>query len=165
MLIGPLLARFKKAYVPKPGGDKIGRRRIDTHLNGFMKLGATFEYDEKQTSYFLSGDQLKGAYVLMEEISVTGTANMVMSAVLTPGTTTIYNAACEPYVQQLCKMLVRMGARIEGVGSNLRSEEHTSELQSRGHLVCRLLLEIGSFIGMAAMTASDIEITGLENAD
>jgi|SRR5690625_64107 len=165
MLIGPLLARFKKAYVPKPGGDKIGRRRIDTHLNGFMKLGATFEYDEKQTSYFLSGDQLKGAYVLMEEISVTGTANMVMSAVLTPGTTTIYNAACEPYVQQLCKMLVRMGARIEGVGSNLLTIQGVEELSGTEHTIMPDMIEIGSFIGMAAMTASDIEITGLENAD
>lgn len=165
MLIGPLLARFKRAYVPKPGGDKIGRRRIDTHLNGFMKLGATFEYDDKQNSYFLSGDQLKGAYILMEEISVTGTANMVMAAVLTPGTTTIYNAACEPYVQQLCRMLVRMGAKIEGVGSNLLTIEGVDALEGAEHTIMPDMIEIGSFIGMAAMTASDIEITGLENAD
>lgn len=165
MLIGPLLARFKRAYVPKPGGDKIGRRRIDTHLNGFMKLGATFEYDDKQNSYFLSGDQLKGAYILMEEISVTGTANMVMAAVLTPGTTTIYNAACEPYVQQLCRMLVRMGAKIEGVGSNLLTIEGVDVLEGVEHTIMPDMIEIGSFIGMAAMTASDIEITGLENAD
>lgn len=165
MLIGPLLARFKKAYVPKPGGDKIGRRRIDTHLNGFMKLGATFQYDEKQNSYFLAGDQLKGGYVLMEEISVTGTANMVMAAVLTPGTTTIYNAACEPYIQQLCRMLVRMGADIQGIGSNLLVIRGTEALQGTDHFILPDMIEIGSFIGMAAMTASDIEIAGMENAD
>lgn len=165
MLIGPLLTRFKKAYVPKPGGDKIGRRRIDTHLNGFMKLGATFEYDEKQNSYFLSGDRLKGEYILMEEISVTGTANMVMTAVLTPGTTTIYNAACEPYVQQLCRMLVRMGADIQGIGSNLLVIRGVDVLDGTEHFIMPDMIEIGSFIGMAAMTASDIEITGMENAD
>lgn len=162
MLLGPLLSRFKKAYVPKPGGDKIGRRRIDTHLNGFIKLGATFEYDEKHDSYFLSGTKLKGTYVLMDEISVTGTANMLMTAVLTPGKTTIYNAACEPYVQKLSRMLVRMGAQITGIGSNLLIIQGADELKGTEHTVSPDMIEIGSFIGMAAMTASDLEITGID---
>ncbi|MBY5959876.1 UDP-N-acetylglucosamine 1-carboxyvinyltransferase [Membranicola marinus] len=162
MLLGPLLSRFKKAYVPKPGGDKIGRRRIDTHLNGFIKLGATFEYDEKHDSYFLSGTNLKGAYVLMDEISVTGTANMIMTAVLTPGRTTIYNAACEPYVQKLSRMMVRMGARISGIGSNLLVIEGVEELSGTEHTISPDMIEIGSFIGMAAMTGSDLEITGID---
>ena len=133
MLLGPLLSRFKKAYIPKPGGDKIGRRRIDTHLNGFLKLGATFEYDESHDSYFLSGEKLIGTYVLMDEISVTGTANMLMTAALTPGKTTIYNAACEPYVQKLSKMLVRMGANISGIGSNLLTIYGVKELAGTEH--------------------------------
>lgn len=162
MLLGPLLSRFKKAYVPKPGGDKIGRRRIDTHLNGFIKLGATFEYDEKHDSYFLAGTNLKGAYVLMDEISVTGTANMIMTAVLTPGRTTIYNAACEPYVQKLSRMMVRMGARISGIGSNLLVIEGVEELSGTEHTISPDMIEIGSFIGMAAMTGSDLEITGID---
>jgi len=129
MLLGPLLARFKKAFIPKPGGDKIGRRRLDTHFNGFIKLGAEFRFDEAEDHYYLEGQHLKGDYILMEEISVTGTANIVMAAVLTPGKTTIYNAACEPYLQQLCKMLVRMGAKIDGIGSNLlHIEEYNNRL-------------------------------------
>ena len=162
MLLGPLLSRFKKAYVPKPGGDKIGRRRIDTHLNGFIKLGATFEYDETHNSYFLSGHNLQGVFVLMDEISVTGTANMLMAAVLTPGTTTIYNAACEPYVQNLSHMLVRMGARVSGIGSNLLVVEGVDALSGTEHTISPDMIEVGSFIGMAAMTGSDIEITDVD---
>lgn len=162
MLLGPLLSRFKKAYIPKPGGDKIGRRRIDTHLNGFIKLGASFEYDEKHDSYFLSGDRLKGTYILMDEISVTGTANILMTAVLTPGVTTIYNAACEPYVQKLSRMLQRMGAKISGIGSNLLTIEGVDALSGTEHTISPDIIEIGSFIGMAAMTASDIEISGVD---
>lgn len=164
LLLGPLLARYKKAYIPKPGGDKIGRRRIDTHLNGFLNLGATVEYDEVQDSYFLSGKNLKGDYLLMDEISVTGTANLVMAATLTPGTTTIYNAACEPYVQQLCQMLNRMGAHIEGIGSNLLKIKGVDSLSGTEHRILPDMIEIGSFIGMAAMTQSDIVIDGI-NAD
>ncbi len=162
MLLGPLLSRFKKAYIPKPGGDKIGRRRIDTHLNGFIKLGATFEYDERYDSYFLSGHDLRGTYILMDEISVTGTANMLMAAVLTPGTTTIYNAACEPYVQKLSHMLVRMGARVSGIGSNLLVIEGVDALSGTDHTISPDMIEVGSFIGMAAMTASDLEINGID---
>lgn len=162
MLLGPLLSRFKKAYIPRPGGDKIGRRRIDTHLNGFIKLGATFEYDDSHDSYFLSGDQLNGTFVLMDEISVTGTANMLMVAVLCPGTTTIYNAACEPYIQKLSGMLVRMGARITGIGSNLLTIHGVEELYGTEHTISPDIIEIGSFIGLAAMSASDIEITGID---
>lgn len=161
LLIGPLLARFKKAYIPKPGGDKIGRRRIDTHLNGFLRLGATVEYDEVQDSYFLSGEELKGTDLLMDEISVTGTGNLVMASSLTPGKTTIYNAACEPYVQQLCKMLVRMGANIQGIGSNLLTIHGVDALSGTEHQILPDMIEIGSFIGMAAMTQSDIEIAGI----
>lgn len=162
MLLGPLLSRFKKAYIPKPGGDKIGRRRIDTHLNGFIKLGATFEYDDRHDSYFLSGTKLKGTYVLMDEISVTGTANMLMTSVLTPGKTTIYNAACEPYIQKLSRMLVRMGAQIFGIGSNLLIIQGVDKLAGTEHTISPDMIEIGSFIGMAAMTASDLEITGID---
>lgn len=162
MLLGPLLSRFKKAYIPKPGGDKIGRRRIDTHLNGFIKLGATFEYDESHHSYFLSGKRLRGNYVLMDEISVTGTANMLMAAVLTPGITTIYNAACEPYIQKLSQMLVRMGARISGIGSNLLNIQGVEKLYGTEHTISPDMIEIGSFIGMAAMTGSDLEITDVD---
>lgn len=162
MLLGPLLSRFKKAYIPKPGGDKIGRRRIDTHLNGFIKLGATFEYDERYDRYFLSGHDLRGTYILMDEISVTGTANMLMAAVLTPGTTTIYNAACEPYVQKLSHMLVRMGARVSGIGSNLLVIEGVDALSGTDHTISPDMIEVGSFIGMAAMTASDLEINGID---
>lgn len=161
MLIGPLLSRFKKAYIPKPGGDKIGRRRIDTHLNGFLELGATFEFDDIKNSYYLSGKKLKGKFVLMEEISVTGTANMLMTAVLTPGKTTIYNAACEPYVQKLSRMLVRMGAIISGIGSNLLTIEGVEKLSGTEHTISPDMIEIGSFIGLAAMTGSDIEIAGI----
>jgi UDP-N-acetylglucosamine 1-carboxyvinyltransferase len=158
MLIGPLLARFGKAYMPKPGGDKIGRRRLDTHFFGFMKLGARFEYDQKADFYRVEGDNLRGAYMLLDEASVTGTANIVMAAALAKGTTTIYNAACEPYLQQLCKMLNRMGARISGVGSNLLTIEGVDRLGGTEHTILPDMIEIGSFIGMAAMTGSEITI-------
>jgi len=165
MLLGPLIARFGRAYMPKPGGDKIGRRRIDTHLNGFHKLGATFQFDPDRDSYYLSGDQLKGAFILMDEISVTGTANLVMAASLTPGETTIYNAACEPYLQQLCKMLIRMGAKIEGVGSNRLTITGVGVLGGTDHEIMPDFIEIGSFIGLAAMTQSPLTITGAGKAD
>ncbi len=158
MLLGPLLARFKKAFLPKPGGDKIGRRRLDTHFNGFIELGAKFVFNEKEDTYFLEGEDLKGAYIHMDEISVTGTANIVMAAVLTPGVTSIYNAACEPYLQQLTKMLVRMGAKIEGIGSNFLKIEGVSSLKGTVHTVLPDMIEIGSFIGLAAMTQSNIRI-------
>lgn len=158
MLMGPLLARYKRAYLPKPGGDKIGRRRLDTHFIGFRQLGAEFRYDESGDQFFLEADQLTGAYILMDEISVTGTANIVMAAVLAEGTTTIYNAACEPYLQQLCKMLNRMGAKIKGVGSNLLTIEGVDTLGGTDHLILPDMIEIGSFIGMAAMTQSDLII-------
>ena len=158
MIIGPLLARFGKAYMPKPGGDKIGRRRLDTHFFGFMKLGAKFEYNQKEDFYRVEGENLRGAYMLLDEASVTGTANIVMAAVLAKGTTTIYNAACEPYLQQLCKMLNRMGARISGVGSNLLTIEGVDGLGGTVHRILPDMIEIGSFIGMAAMTESEITI-------
>lgn len=158
MLIGPLLARFGKAYLPKPGGDKIGRRRLDTHFLGFEKLGAAFKYDEKKNLFFVESLKLRGTYMLMDEISVTGTANMVMAAVLAQGTTRIYNAACEPYVQQLCRLLVSMGARIEGVGSNLLTIEGVETLQGAEHRLLPDMIEIGSFIGLAAMTKSSLTI-------
>lgn len=158
MLLGPMLGRFKKGKAPRPGGDKIGRRPLDTHFIGFQKLGATFSYDANDAFYTVSGDDMKGAYVWMDEISVTGTANVLMAAVLTPGTTTIYNAACEPYLQQLCKMLIRMGAKIEGVGSNLLTIEGVSELGGCEHTMLPDMIEIGSFIGLAAMTQSEITI-------
>jgi UDP-N-acetylglucosamine 1-carboxyvinyltransferase len=156
MLIGPLLARFGRAYLPKPGGDKIGRRRLDTHFLGFEKLGATFTFHEDH--FRITASELKGAYILMEEISVTGTANVVMASIFAKGTTQIYNAACEPYVQQLCKMLNRMGAKISGIGSNLLIIEGVSELHGTEHRILPDMIEIGSFIGLAAMTQSEITI-------
>ena len=158
MLIGPLLTRFKKAFLPKPGGDKIGRRRLDTHFLGFKKLGAEFKFDEKDDTFYLGADKLKGTYMLMDEISVTGTANVLMAAVLAEGTTTIYNAACEPYLQQLCRMLIGMGAQIRGVGSNLLTIDGVSELEGTTHRILPDMIEIGSFIGLAAMTQSEITI-------
>lgn len=158
MIMGPLLARFKKAFFPKPGGDKIGRRRLDTHFYGFEKLGASFDFDSEEFFYTVHADKLKGAYMLLDEASVTGTANIIMTAVLTPGTTTIYNAACEPYVQQLCKMLNSMGARINGIGSNLLTIEGVSELKGCEHRILSDIIEIGSFIGLAAMTGGEITI-------
>lgn len=161
MLIGPLLARFKKALLPKPGGDKIGRRRLDTHFLGFEKLGAKFEYNDENDQFYIVGDKLKGAYILMDEISVTGTANVVMSAVLSEGITQIYNAACEPYIQQLCKMLNNMGARISGVGSNLLTIHGVASLGGTEHTILPDMIEIGSFIGLAAMTQSSLTITNV----
>jgi len=158
MTLGPLLARFGKAHIPKPGGDKIGRRRIDTHLVGFQKLGATFDFDQDENIYTLNGANLKGTYMLLDEASVTGTANIVMAAVLAKGKTTIYNAACEPYLQQLCKMLNRMGAKISGVGSNLLTIEGVDSLGGTEHTCLPDMIEIGSFIGLAALTSSDITI-------
>lgn len=159
MLIGPLLARFHKAFLPKPGGDKIGRRRLDTHFNGFTDLGAKFVYDEKADQYYVEAqDGLHGAYVLMDEISVTGTANILMAAVLAEGTTTIYNAACEPYLQQLCRLLSSMGAKIEGQGSNLLIVHGVKKLRGAKHRILPDMIEIGSFIGLAAMTQSTIRI-------
>jgi UDP-N-acetylglucosamine 1-carboxyvinyltransferase len=158
MIMGPLLARFGKAYFPKPGGDKIGRRRLDTHFYGFEKLGAKFVFNPDEIFYTVEAQNLKGTYMLLDEASVTGTANVVMAAVLTPGTTTIYNAACEPYVQQLCLMLVNMGANISGIGSNLLVIEGVSELGGCDHTILPDMIEIGSFIGLAAMTGSEITI-------
>ncbi|MEP6647634.1 MAG: UDP-N-acetylglucosamine 1-carboxyvinyltransferase [Saprospiraceae bacterium] len=159
MLIGPLLARFRKAFLPKPGGDKIGRRRLDTHFNGFTDLGAKFVFDEVKDQYYVEAPSgLRGAYVLMDEISVTGTANILMAAVLAEGTTTIYNAACEPYLQQLCRLLSSMGANIEGQGSNLLIIHGVSKLHGAKHKVLPDMIEIGSFIGLAAMTQSTIRI-------
>ncbi|MBC7720995.1 MAG: UDP-N-acetylglucosamine 1-carboxyvinyltransferase [Pedobacter sp.] len=158
MLAGPMLARFKKAYIPKPGGDKIGRRRLDTHIIGFEKLGAKFEYDEALYFFKLTASQLHGAYMLLDEPSVTGTANIVMAAVLAEGNTTIYNAACEPYLQQLCKMLNRMGAKITGIGSNMLVIEGVESLHGTEHTMLPDMIEVGSFIGLAAMTQSNITI-------
>lgn len=158
MFAGPMLARFKRAYIPKPGGDKIGRRRLDTHIIGFEKLGAKYEYEEQLGCFKLSSPQLKGCYMLLDEPSVTGTANIVMAAVLAEGTTTIYNAACEPYIQQLCKMLTRMGAKIQGIGSNLLVIEGVNKLGGTTHRMLPDMIEIGSFIGLAAMTQSEITI-------
>ncbi len=158
MIIGPLLARYGKAFIPRPGGDKIGRRRIDTHLQGFEKLGAKFQFDLKKNAYVLSAEKLQSAYMLLDEASVTGTANILMAAVLANGTTTIYNAACEPYVQQLCKMLNRMGAKINGVGSNLLTIEGVEKLGGCEHQILPDMIEVGSFIGLAAMTRSEIKI-------
>ncbi|MBB6003972.1 UDP-N-acetylglucosamine 1-carboxyvinyltransferase [Arcicella rosea] len=159
MLLGPTLARFKKGRIPSPGGDKIGRRRLDTHFYGFMKLGAKFNYSQEEGGiYEVDASHLKGAYMLLDEASVTGTANIVMAAVLAEGTTTIYNAACEPYLQQLCKMLNRMGAKITGVGSNLLTIEGVESLNGTEHTMLPDMIEIGSFIGMAAMTQSEITI-------
>jgi UDP-N-acetylglucosamine 1-carboxyvinyltransferase len=158
MLIGPLLARFGKGFIPKPGGDKIGRRRLDTHFLGFQKLGANFNYDYNQDVYTIEADALKGAYMLLDEASVTGTANIIMASVLAKGTTTIYNAACEPYIQQLCNMLNRMGAKISGIGSNLLTIEGVSALGGTTHTLLADMIEVGSFIGMAAMTQSELTI-------
>ena len=158
MLAGPLLARFKKAYLPKPGGDKIGRRRLDTHIIGFERLGATFSYNSDTGFFALKADELVGCYMLLDEPSVTGTANILMAAVLAKGTTTIYNAACEPYIQQLCKMLVRMGANIQGVGSNMLVINGVEILNGTSHTMLPDMIEIGSFIGLAAMTQGAITI-------
>ncbi len=160
MLAGPLLARFNMAYVPRPGGDKIGRRRLDTHITGFEKLGAQFDYHPEDGFFRLSAPELRGAYMLLDEPSVTGTANIVMAAVLAKGTTTIYNAACEPYLQQLCKMLNRMGARISGIGSNMLVIEGVESLGGTRHQMLPDMIEVGSFIGLAAMTQSNIRIQG-----
>ncbi len=160
MILGPLLARFGKGRIPMPGGDKIGRRRLDTHFIGLQKLGVRFQYDAVNKYYSVEGENLKGAYMLLDEASVTGTANIVMAAVMAEGKTTIYNAACEPYIQQLCAMLVRMGAKIEGVGSNLLYIEGVDALGGTEHTMLPDMIEIGSFIGMAAMTNSDITIKG-----
>ncbi len=165
MLAGPLLARFKKAFVPKPGGDKIGRRRLDTHMTGFEKLGARFSYDPGDDYFRLEAPELIGTYLLLEEPSVTGTANIVMAASLATGITTIYNAACEPYIQQLCRMLNRMGARITGIGSNLLVIEGVQELGGTEHRMLPDMIEIGSFIGMAAMTQSEILIKDAQVAE
>ncbi len=157
MIIGPLLSRFGRAVLPKPGGDKIGRRRLDTHFQGMIILGAAFEYDSKEGLYKISApDGLAGQYMLLDEASVTGTANLIMAAVLAKGTTTIYNAACEPYIQQLCRMLVSMGADIEGIGSNLLTINGVESLGGTSHTCLPDMIEVGSFIGMAAMTGSDI---------
>ncbi|HEV3251751.1 MAG TPA: UDP-N-acetylglucosamine 1-carboxyvinyltransferase [Puia sp.] len=158
MLAGPLLARFKKAFIPKPGGDKIGRRRLDTHMTGFEKLGARFSYNPGDDYFRLEAPELIGTYLLLEEPSVTGTANIVMAACLASGITTIYNAACEPYIQQLCRMLNRMGAKISGIGSNLLVIEGVIELGGTEHRMLPDMIEIGSFIGMAALTQSEILI-------
>lgn len=158
MMAGPLLARFGKAYLPQPGGDKIGRRRLDTHILGFEKLGVDFTYNEENKEFVLDGAQLKGNYILLEEPSVTGTGNIIMAAVLAEGTTTIYNAACEPYIQQLCKMLNSMGAKITGIGSNLLTIEGVKTLQGCRHRMLADMIEVGSFIALAAMTKSEITI-------
>jgi UDP-N-acetylglucosamine 1-carboxyvinyltransferase len=158
MIVGPMLARFKKGFIPKPGGDKIGRRRLDTHFDGFIQLGASFRYNEKEFFYGVEADQLKGCYMLLDEASVTGTANIVMAAVLAKGTTTIYNAACEPYLQQLCNMLVRMGAKIEGIGSNLLTIEGVESLEGTTHRLLPDMIEIGSWIGLAAITKSELRL-------
>ncbi|AKA36142.1 MAG: UDP-N-acetylglucosamine 1-carboxyvinyltransferase [Muricauda sp.] len=158
MLVGPLLARFGKGYIPKPGGDKIGRRRLDTHFEGFIKLGAKFRYNREEHFYGVEAQKLKGTYMLLDEASVTGTANIVMAAVLAEGTTTIYNAACEPYLQQLCKMLLRMGAKISGIGSNLLTIEGVDSLGGTEHTMLPDMIEIGSWVGLAAMTQSELTI-------
>src|SRR5664279_5925844 len=158
MIVGPLLARFGKAFIPKPGGDKIGRRRVDTHFTGFQKLGAHFEFDSADPFFKVEAPSLTGAYMHLDEASVTGTANIIMAAVLAKGRTTIYNAACEPYIQQLCRMLVSMGAKIEGIGSNLLHIDGVTGLNGCTHTILPDIIEIGSFIGMAAITKSEITI-------
>ena len=165
MLAGAMLARFKKAFISKPGGDKIGRRRLDTHIIGFEKLGAAFAYNSEQNVFHLDGTHLKGTYLLLDEPSVTGTANIIMAASMAKGITTIYNAACEPYVQQLCKMLNRMGARISGIGSNMIIIDGVDYLGGTEHRMLPDMIEVGSFIGLAAMTQSDITIknAGIEH--
>ncbi|TBN04442.1 UDP-N-acetylglucosamine 1-carboxyvinyltransferase [Hyunsoonleella flava] len=161
MIVGPLLARFGKGYIPKPGGDKIGRRRLDTHFEGLIKLGAKFGYSREEQFYGVEAEKLKGTYMLLEEASVTGTANIVMAAVLAEGQTTIYNAACEPYLQQLCKMLNRMGAKISGVGSNMLIIDGVGQLGGTEHRMLPDMIEIGSWIGLAAMTKSELTITNV----
>ncbi len=158
MLMGPLVARYGKAYIPRPGGDKIGRRRLDTHFLGFQKLGARYEFDPVKKSYYLDSEKLKGADMLLDEASVTGTANIIMAAVLAEGETIIYNAACEPYIQQLCRMLNRMGAQISGIGSNLLRIKGVDRLGGTTHRMLPDMIEIGSFIGLSAMTGSEITI-------
>lgn len=165
MVVGPLLARFGVGYIPRPGGDQIGRRRLDTHFKGFEKLGAQFTCDHTTGCYHVEAKKLKGSYLLLDEASVTGTANIVMAAVMATGTTTIYNAACEPYIQQLCKMLVRMGAKIQGIGSNLLTIEGVTSLQGTEHTALPDMVEIGSFIGMAAMTQSELRIKKVSYKD
>lgn len=161
MIVGPLLARFGKGYIPKPGGDKIGRRRLDTHFEGLINLGAKFKYSKEDQFYGVEAEYLTGTYMLLEEASVTGTANIVMAAVLARGTTTIYNAACEPYLQQLCKMLNRMGAKISGVGSNMLIIEGVEALGRTEHRMLPDMIEIGSWIGLAAMTKSELTISNV----
>src|SRR5688572_1367829 len=165
MMVGPLWGRFGKAHIPKPGGDKIGRRRLDTHFIGFMNLGAKFDFDSKDEFYKVEAKKLKGTFMLLDEASVTGTANIIMAAVLASGTTTIYNAACEPYIQQLCKMLNSMGAKIKGIGSNMITIDGVDALGGCKHRMLPDMIEIGSFIGLAAMTASEITIknAGIEH--
>jgi UDP-N-acetylglucosamine 1-carboxyvinyltransferase len=158
MVAGPMLARYRKAFIPKPGGDKIGRRRLDTHIIGFEKLGVQFRYEHEEGLFHLDAPHLKGCYLLLDEPSVTGTANIIMAAVMAEGTTTIYNAACEPYIQQLCKMLTRMGAKIRGIGSNLLHIDGVRYLSGTEHRMLPDMIEIGSFIGLAAMTQSSITI-------
>lgn len=165
MIVGPLLARFGKGYIPKPGGDKIGRRRLDTHFEGFMKLGAKFNYDANDHFYSVEADKLKGCYIHLDEASVTGTANILMAAVLAEGKTTIYNAACEPYLQQLCKMLNSMGANITGIGSNMLHIDGVENLNGCFHRILPDMIEIGSFIGLAAMTGSEITIKDVSYDD
>ena len=166
MILGPLLARFGQAVLPKPGGDKIGRRRLDTHFIGLQKLGAEFDYCPEEKLYRItSSNGLKGTYMLLDEASITGTANIIMAAVMAKGTTTIYNAACEPYIQQLCKMLCRMGARISGIGSNLLTIEGVESLHGTDHRLLPDMIEVGSFIGMAAMTGSNLLLKNVGVAD
>lgn len=165
MLAGAMLSRYRKAFIPKPGGDKIGRRRLDTHITGFQKLGASYNYHPEDGFFHLEASQLKGTNILLDEPSVTGTANIIMAAVMAKGTTTIYNAACEPYIQQLCKMLTRMGAKISGISSNLLKIEGVEKLGGTEHRMLPDMIEVGSFIGLAAMTQSDITIqnAGIEH--
>ena len=165
MIVGPLLARYGKAYIPRPGGDKIGRRRLDTHFQGLIKLGAKFSYSKEEKFYGVEAKKLRGSFILLDEASVTGTANIIMASVLADGKTTIYNAACEPYIQQLCKLLISMGARIDGLGSNLLKITGVNELKGSNHTVLPAMIEIGSWIGLAAMTKSNIRIknVSLEN--
>lgn len=165
MIVGPLVARFGTAQIPKPGGDKIGRRRLDTHFLGIQKLGADFNYDIERKEYHIRAKKLKGCYMLLDEASVTGTANILMAAVLAEGETTIYNAACEPYLQQLCKMLVSMGAKISGIGSNLLTISGVNSLNGCDHRILPDMIEVGSFIGMAALTGSSITIKNVSYSD
>ena len=162
MIVGPLLTRFGKGFIPKPGGDKIGRRRLDTHFQGFISLGATFRYNKDESFYGVEALELKGSYMLLDEASVTGTANIVMAAVLAKGTTTVYNAACEPYLQQLCNMLVRMGANISGIGSNLLTIEGVKSLGGTTHRILPDMIEIGSWVGLAALTKSALTIKDVQ---